>query len=103
MYYITLKVALSGIGIIRVFNLVYYNSILFYPPRICLPDGRSICLVPQDPFSRYFRSGGIDLLVPPDRFRGDRTPPDRQQKGHVFKFWPGGKFKEKKRKTPRQM
>ena len=25
--------------------------------------------------------------------------PDRQQKGHVFKFWPGGKFKEKKRKT----
>jgi len=30
MYYITFKVALSGIGIIRVFNLIYYNIIVFY-------------------------------------------------------------------------
>jgi len=36
----------------------------FDPPRNCLHDGGSICLVPPDPFYRYFRSRGIDLLVP---------------------------------------
>jgi len=36
----------------------------FDPPGICLHDGGSICLVPADPFYRYFRFGGIDLLVP---------------------------------------
>ena len=37
--------------------LVHFDS-----PRICLHDGGSICLVPPDPFYRYFRSG--------DRFIG---------------------------------
>jgi len=44
----------------------------FDPTRIYLHNGGSICLFHPDPFYRYFRSGWIDLLVPPDRFRRDR-------------------------------
>src|SRR6218665_970467 len=47
----------------------------FDPPRICLHDGGSICLVPPDPFYRYFRSGDR-LSGPPDRLRGERIPRD---------------------------
>jgi len=50
--------------------------VTFGPPGICLHDGGSIYLVSPDKFYRYFRSGGIDLLVPPDRLRGDRIPRD---------------------------
>ena len=45
----------------------------FDPPGICLHDGGPIYLVPPDQFYRYFRFGGIDLLVLPDRFRGTES------------------------------
>ena len=51
----------------------------FGPPRICLHDRRSICLVHPDPFSRYFRSGGIDLLVPRTALGGTES--------HVTPAW----------------
>jgi len=46
----------------------------FDPPRICLHDGRSICLVPPDPFYRYYQSGGLIYWFPRTALGGDRIP-----------------------------
>jgi len=78
MYYITFKVALSGIGIIRVFNLIYYIIIVFYawtfwsPADLFTRWGIDL-FSPPDPFYRYFRSGDR-FISPPDLFRGDGIP-----------------------------
>jgi len=47
----------------------------FDPPGICLHDEGSICLVPRIRSTGNF-GRGIDLLVPPDSFRGNRIPRD---------------------------
>ena len=59
MYYITFKIALpvSGLGIMRIFNLIYYNSIL------CL-----YILIPRG--SVYSTRWGIDLFSPRIRSTG---------------------------------
>jgi len=42
----------------------------FGPLRICLHDVGSICLVPPDPFYRYFRSGGSIYWSPGPLYGG---------------------------------
>jgi len=83
MYYITFKVAIpvSGLGIIRIFNLIYI-IIVFYacrlrfdPPRIYLHDGGTDLFSLPDPFYRYFWSGG-SIYWSPGPFYGDRIPRD---------------------------
>jgi len=53
------------------FMLVHFDSL-----RICLHDGGSICLVPPDPFNRYFRSGGSIYWSPRTALWGDRIHRD---------------------------
>ena len=64
MYYVTFKVALSvsGLGIIRI--LILFYACTFWSPADPFTQWEIDFLVPQDPFYRYFRSRGIDLLVP---------------------------------------
>jgi len=56
----------------------------FDPPWICLHDGGSICLVPRIRSTGIVSvRWGIDLLVLPNGFRGDRIPRD------TGSTWPG--------------
>ena len=50
--------------------LVYFD-----PPRICLHDGGSICLVPRIRSTGIFCPGDR-FIGPSDRFRVDRIPLD---------------------------
>jgi len=47
----------------------------FDPPRICLHDGGSSCLIPLIRSTGIFGPGDR-FIVPPYRFRGDRIPRD---------------------------
>ena len=52
----------------------------FDPPRICLHAGGPICLVPPDPFYRYFRSVGSIYWSHPTALGGGRIPRDTGMK-----------------------
>ena len=89
MYYITIKIALpvSGLGIIRIFNLiciiiVFYACTFWSPGNLFTRLGIDL-FSPPNPFYRYFRSRGIDLLVPRTSLGGTESHVPPAPRSHV--------------------